>query len=221
MNKNPSLIFWGALTAALLAIAPVVTAADSAMPAPDKSIGGYVQTQQSDSPGNTRDVPKNMDASQRNMQQKSMQTSVGVTDSDLAERVRRALETHSGIDVEARNSVIDVSGTVRTGSEKRDILKRARGVQGVRSVTDGIIVVHSGAEGIGAYIDDASITTVVKGRFIGQSGLDSMDISVETTNGVVTLTGEVESRGQVDLAGGVAKNAEGVKSVVNHLTYKQ
>ncbi|MCL1939697.1 MAG: BON domain-containing protein [Desulfovibrionaceae bacterium] len=198
MNKNSSSIFWGALTAALLAIAPAATAADSTMSAPDKSSGEYVQAQQ-----------------------KSMQMSVGVTDSDLTERVRRALETHSGITAEARNGVIDVSGTVRTGSEKSDILKRAHGVQGVRSVTDGITVVHSGAEGIGAYIDDASITTVVKGRFIGQSGLDSMDISVDTTNGVVTLTGEVESRGQVDLAEGVAKNAGGVKSVVNHLTYKQ
>jgi hyperosmotically inducible protein len=164
---------------------------------------------------------KNMNAPQHSMQQKSMQTSVGVTDSDLVERVKRALETYSGITVEARNSVIDVSGTVRTGSEKRDILKRARGVQGVHSVTDGITVVHSGAGSIGAYIDDASITTMVKGRFIGQSGLDSMDISVETTNGVVTLTGEVENRGQIDLAGGVAKNANGVRVVVNHLTHKQ
>ena len=48
-----------------------------------------------------------------------------------------------------------------------------------------------------------------------------MEISVETNKGVVTLTGEVEHRDQIGLAQDIAKNADGVKAVVNHLTYRQ
>jgi len=212
MNKNSS-IFLGMLTAALFAGAPLAMAADS--------------PQDNDAVRNVQPAAKDMNKMRNDMDNikkdmsRNTQTPGAMTDMDLAERVKRSLDSYSGLDVRANNGVVDISGTVRTGSEKSDILKRARNVQGVRSVNENITVSQNSSGGIGSYIDDASITTVVKGKLLGQSGLDSMDISVETTNGIVTLTGEVENNAQVGLALGVAKEADGVKEVVNHLTYKE
>lgn len=144
----------------------------------------------------------------------------GMTDRDVEARVKRAIDSYDGVNVQAHDGVVNLTGAVRTSSERSDIVKRTRSVQGVRSVRDDISVTQT-SHGVGEYIDDASITAVIKGKFLGQSGLDSMDISVETNDGVVTLTGEVDNRAQIGLAEGVAKEADGVKRIVNHLTYKQ
>lgn len=226
MSRKSSLTILSAILALLLASAPAVTAADSTMSGndawPAKSGGGAnARNMKDDMTRMPRDMLKKTNAEQRGMQPESMRPSSDTINSDLAERARRALESYNGITVEARDGEVSVSGTVRTGSERSDILKRIRQVQGVRSVNDELTVSHNGSEGIGAYIDDASVTAVVKGRFLGQEGIDFMDISVETTNGIVTLTGEVENRPQISMAEGVAKNADGVKGVVNHLTYRQ
>ena len=77
------------------------------------------------------------------------------------------------------------------------------------------------SESVGEYVDDAAITTAVKGSFLTQKGLDSLDISVETTDGVVVLTGKVDSDAQIGLAEQVAKEVKGVKNVVNKLTLKK
>ena len=77
------------------------------------------------------------------------------------------------------------------------------------------------SESVGEYVDDAAITTAVKGSFLTQKGLDSLDISVETTDGVVVLTGKVDSDAQIGLAEKVAKEVKGVKNVVNKLTLKK
>lgn len=143
-----------------------------------------------------------------------------MSDAAVNQRVERAIDSYRNVNANTQNGVVILNGTVRTDSEKSDIVKRARDVDGVRSVKDEMTVSSSGSQGVGGYIDDASITTVVKGKFLGQSGLDSMDISVETVNGVVTLTGKVDNQAQIGLAEGVAKEADGVKRVVNHLTYQ-
>ena len=208
MNKNSS-IFLGMLTAAVLVGTPMAVAADSPQ---DNDAMRHMQQRTNDM-NNMNNMEKEIN--------RNTQTPAGMTDMDLAERVRRSLDSYSGLNVRANNGVVDISGTVRTSSEKSDIVKRARNVQGVRSVNENLTVSQNGSGGIGSYIDDASITTVVKGKLLGQSGLDSMDISVETTNGIVTLTGEVDNSAQIGLAEGVTKEADGVKQVVNHLTYKK
>lgn len=78
----------------------------------------------------------------------------------------------------------------------------------------------SGKANDNSYFDDAAVTAVVKGKILGQKGLDSMDISVETVQGVVTLNGTVDNESQVGLAESVTRNADGVRGVVNNLHYK-
>ncbi len=62
-------------------------------------------------------------------------------------------------------------------------------------------------------ISDTWITTKVKADLAATDGVSSTDISVETTNGVVTLIGVLDSKTAVDKAIATAKGIKGVKSV--------
>lgn len=70
----------------------------------------------------------------------------------------------------------------------------------------------------GQAIDDAKITTVVKGKYLADDTLKGLDISVDTEQGVVTLTGKVQNDSAKELATTIARGVEGVVSVNNQLT---
>jgi hyperosmotically inducible periplasmic protein len=72
----------------------------------------------------------------------------------------------------------------------------------------------------GDYIDDSALTTKVKAALLAEKNLKSLPISVESTKGVVTLSGKVISSAQITQAVDVAKHVEGVKDVHNALTLK-
>ncbi len=75
----------------------------------------------------------------------------------------------------------------------------------------------TGRETPGQYIDDVAITTSVKTKILAEPMLKVMQINVETMQGVVQLSGFVDSRlhanKAVELAGGVG----GVVSVKDNL----
>lgn len=75
-------------------------------------------------------------------------------------------------------------------------------------------------ESTGEYIDDAAITSKVKAALLGDSGLKSFDIGVETYKDVVQLSGFVNSDQVKARAGEVAAGVSGVRSVQNNLVVK-
>lgn len=60
---------------------------------------------------------------------------------------------------------------------------------------------------------DTWITTKVKSELMTTKGIPSTDISVTTTNGVVTLTGVLDNKAQVQKSVAVAKAIKGVQKV--------
>ena len=76
------------------------------------------------------------------------------------------------------------------------------------------------ADQAGQAIDDAAITTSIKGKYLADDTLKGLDISVETQHGVVTLTGSVQSDSAKELATTIAQGVDGVTSVNNQLTIK-
>lgn len=70
----------------------------------------------------------------------------------------------------------------------------------------------------GQAIDDAKITTVVKSKYLADDTLKGLEISVDTEQGVVTLTGKVQNDSAKELATQIASGVEGVVSVNNQLT---
>lgn len=77
--------------------------------------------------------------------------------------------------------------------------------------------VDRAAERTGEYISDSALTAKVKTALIAKTELESMKIDVESTNGVVTLSGEVPNPASIQLAEQVAMQVEGVKDVHNKL----
>ena len=70
---------------------------------------------------------------------------------------------------------------------------------------------------VGTQIDDALITAKVKAKLIEDPITKARKIDVDTVNGVVTLTGLVESEREINRAIEIAKSVPGVKKVVNNL----
>jgi osmotically-inducible protein OsmY len=71
-----------------------------------------------------------------------------------------------------------------------------------------------------AAIDDATITTKVKTAVLAEPGLKTLQIDVDTKNGVVTLAGTVDSTALKERATQVAQGVSGVRSVDNNLAVK-
>lgn len=69
--------------------------------------------------------------------------------------------------------------------------------------------------------DDGAITAKVKTALLADSDVKGLDVKVETTNGVVTLSGAVDNQTQIDKAVDIARKTEGVTNVTNQLTIKQ
>ncbi|MGH8272005.1 MAG: BON domain-containing protein [Gammaproteobacteria bacterium] len=67
---------------------------------------------------------------------------------------------------------------------------------------------------------DTAITTKVKSKLAANQGLSSLGIHVETTDGIVTLTGTVDMASKRDLAGRIAGETDGVKGVNNNIEVK-
>ena len=67
-------------------------------------------------------------------------------------------------------------------------------------------------------VDDAAITTTIKAKLVADDELKAIDINVDTSGGVVTLTGAAPSTTAVERATTIAKSVDGVASVKNELT---
>lgn len=75
-------------------------------------------------------------------------------------------------------------------------------------------------EKAGEGINDAEITTKVKAAIFAEPGLKTLQISVDTMKGVVTLTGSVDTQQNSDSARSLAGAVSGVHEVDNRLVIK-
>jgi hyperosmotically inducible protein len=76
-------------------------------------------------------------------------------------------------------------------------------------------------KGVKRVVKDSVITSKVKGSLLKDEGLKSLKVSVKTNHGVVLLSGFVETEDQIQQAGKIAAEIEGVQSVENSLLIKK
>jgi hyperosmotically inducible protein len=107
----------------------------------------------------------------------------------------------------------------------KDLAKQiALGVDGIKSVDNKIEVVpnykspaQSADRSYGEVIDDASVTSEVKSKLLWSRYADGLTANVDTTRGMVKLSGTADSQEAKDAAGKLASNTRGVHSVNNQL----
>jgi hypothetical protein len=65
--------------------------------------------------------------------------------------------------------------------------------------------------------DDGKISSEVQGKFSQDSGLSTKQLTVQASDGVVTLAGTVDNQAQREAAGRQAASVDGVRTVINNL----
>lgn len=74
---------------------------------------------------------------------------------------------------------------------------------------------------VGAYVDDAGITTAVKAKFAEEKTVAATSISVETLNGVVQLSGFAKSMAEKNQAEMLARSTKNVREVRNSIVVRR
>jgi osmotically-inducible protein OsmY len=80
--------------------------------------------------------------------------------------------------------------------------------------------VSRGQETVGGYVDDTTITTRVKSRFVENRAVDAASIKVETLNGTVLLSGFARNGNERSSAEEIARNVPGVRTVRNEISVR-
>ena len=143
-------------------------------------------------------------------------------DSAITAKVKAALVDHDAIkstdiSVKTENKVVILSGTVDNQSQSDQATSLAKGVEGVSSVENKLTIREGKADSMKGYAGDAATTSEVKAKLLADDIVPSRKVKVETTDGVVQLSGSVDSQAQSDRAESIAKAIDGVKSVKNDL----
>jgi len=97
-------------------------------------------------------------------------------------------------------------------------------IRTIKNVTGALVVLFlmSGCqamtgETMGQNLDDGALTSSVKTKLASDKLVTLSRVGVETNNGIVYLTGEVETGDQKSHIGSVSSQVSGVKKVVNNL----
>jgi osmotically-inducible protein OsmY len=75
-------------------------------------------------------------------------------------------------------------------------------------------------ESTGQYVDDSVVTSKVKAAIVNDMALKGFQINVKTYQGVVQLSGFVDSAQNANKAGELARGVKGVNDVKNDLIVK-
>jgi hyperosmotically inducible protein len=145
------------------------------------------------------------------------------------------------IDVDTKDGVVTLSGAVDTDTARQRAVEIARTTDGVRDVVDRLAIspgatpttgiddpiqreaseaareAREKAGEMGDALGDAGITSKVKTKFLADTGVSGLKIDVDTNDGVVTLTGTVPTEAEKRRAMELARQTDGVKSVVDKL----
>lgn len=170
------------------------------------------------------------------------QTDAGVTTNVKSKMAADDAVKAYQIDVDTSNGVVTLSGDVDSSLAKERAVQIARTTDGVRDVVDNITVTDTaptggllddrddadndrepdnaaerGLDRTTAAVGDAALTSAVKAKFLADTAVSGLKIDVDTSNGVVTLTGNVSSRAEAERAVMMARSTEGVARVINNL----
>lgn len=146
-------------------------------------------------------------------------------DSSITAKVKAALVDHDSIkstdiSVKTDNKVVTLSGFVESQAQAEQAVSVAKGVEGVASVSDKLHVRDSKNQSMQGYAGDTATTSEIKAKLLADDIVPSRKVKVETTDGVVQLSGTVDSSAQSTRAESIAKAVDGVKSVKNDLKVK-
>lgn len=144
------------------------------------------------------------------------------------------------VEVETTKGIVVLTGNVDSKAERDRAIKIAREVPDVRSVRDRMTIQNKASRSddmdhmggpspdrakndsgsVGQYVDDATITTRVKTRFAKDDVVSALGVDVETTKGIVVLSGNVNSEKERSRAVSIARDVPDVRGVRDKMMVK-
>jgi hyperosmotically inducible protein len=143
-------------------------------------------------------------------------TTASVKSALIADPVTKAHQ----IDVEVFKGTVQLNGFVDTAASKERATEVARKQKGVTAVRNNLTVKTTERSG-DQVVDDSEITAKVKSALAGDPRTKAHQINIETRNGVVQLSGFVDSSEAKSTAEELARAVDEVKSVDNELDVKK
>jgi osmotically-inducible protein OsmY len=141
-------------------------------------------------------------------------------------KVKSALLFHRNVratktDVDVKDGIVTLTGEASSMAQKELTTEYATDVEGVKEVKNEMTIAKTPAppsETIGETIDDASITAQVKSSLLSHRSTSAIKTKVETTSGVVTVSGVAKNAAEKSLVTKLVTDIDGVSSVVNNMT---
>jgi hypothetical protein len=113
--------------------------------------------------------------------------------------------------VRQTNQALNKAGeVVREGAKEAGVAARKAGD-----------VAKDGAQEAGRLLNDGTLTAKVKSALLADDAVPGSRIDVDSSAGVVTLSGRLSDQAQIDRAVGIARSVEGVERVESRLTIAQ
>ena len=149
------------------------------------------------------------------------QSDAGITVKVKAKLASDSTVKATQINVDTRDRIATLSGTVDSEAAKAQALALARGTEGVADVVDNLTLTATqsadAGRSVGQVVDDASITAAVKSKLMTDSVVGALKIDVDTKDGIVSLNGPVKTQSEKDTALRIARETSGVKDVRDNL----
>ena len=148
------------------------------------------------------------------------------SDGWLSTKVKTTLLFHRNVratktDVNVADGIVTLTGEASSLAQKELTTEYAKDVEGVKEVKNEMTVAKTPApptETIGEKIDDASITAQVKSSLLSHRSTSALKTKVETTDGVVTVSGIAQNAAEKSLVTKLVNDIHGVKDVINNMT---
>lgn len=136
------------------------------------------------------------------------------------------------IDTEVKHGVAVLRGAVESDIDRDLAGEIAQSIEGVSKVENDLVVDKQKSKalndsddaksrsGFSQSVANATLTARIKTELLANSNTAGLSIDVDSESGQVTLSGDVDSSQEKELAAKIAENARGAQAVVNKLNVK-
>jgi osmotically-inducible protein OsmY len=146
-----------------------------------------------------------------------------VSDSNICSKVKGNLynfnaDLHAKVSVSVQSQEVLLTGVVQDPTWSSIAEELAKKVSDVKVVHNNIET--EGEESLGSMSKDGWITTRIKSSLLFEDDLYSLNYTIETSNGIVYLTGVGQNEAEINRVVEIARNVSGVRKVVNLVKVK-
>ena len=130
------------------------------------------------------------------------------------------------IDADVKGDQVTLTGVVESLSDRRLAERIAARMEGINKVDNRLSVdpmlvvttVVTSEPSYAVFVSDATLESMIESKLLWNEYTDALDINVQSSAGVVTLTGKADTESSRTLAAALAASTPGVALVSNLLT---